>query len=83
MCQRVKTSHECKWVTYLTSVDKGKDYWNSKTYLTQPIVKIADLVDPFVKQQSLDVKIQSFCKKYFLKIICKSNCSLLTNIGYL
>ena len=49
MCQRVKTSHECKWVTYLTSVDKGKDYENSKTNLTQPIVKIADLVDSFVK----------------------------------
>ena len=83
MCQRVKTSHECKWVKYLTSFDKVKVYGNSETYLTQPTVKIADLADSFVKKQSLDVKIQLFCKKYFLKIICKSNCCLLTNISYL
>ena len=28
MCQRDKTSHECKWIKYVTSVDKGKDYGN-------------------------------------------------------
>ena len=29
MCQRVKTSHECKWIKNVIFVDKGKDYGNS------------------------------------------------------
>ena len=29
MCQRVKISYECKWIKYVTSVDKGKDHGNS------------------------------------------------------